>query len=64
MLQILAGLSFGIFLLLCIIKKSCIDLAIKVVGAAAEALKDLGCKLMFLPAVTLFYKLIIVFIFM
>jgi len=63
-LQILAGLSFVIFFLLCLLKKSCIDLAIKVVGAAAEALADLGCKLMFLPAVTLCYKMIIVFIFM
>lgn len=63
-LQIICGLSFVLFVLLCFVKRDAIALAIKVVGAAAEALGDLGPKLMFLPALTICYKIIIVFIFM
>lgn len=62
-LLIIACLVCICFFLLCILKKSAIDLAIKVVGAAAAALQDLA-GLMFLPLVTVFYKLIIVFIFL
>lgn len=52
-LLIIACLIFIGFFLLCILKKGAIDLAIKVVGAAAAALKDLA-GLMFLPLLTVF----------